>query len=107
MKKIIVTILLLAPQNSIAQSIVGGIVVADHYTCTTYDRIVIETRLGYTNAEVYGGYGATVEGGIIFGELHSFGFTDIYDADGDEVGRLYIDDYMVGESSAIDWCFEE
>jgi hypothetical protein len=107
MKKIATLALFLAPQISLAQSSVGGVVVADHYTCNTYDRIVIETNRGYTNAEVYRGYNATLEGDIIYGELHSFGFTDIYDNNGRDIGRLYIDDYMVSESSAVEWCTEE
>ena len=107
MKKIAILTFLLTPQLSLAQSVVGGVVVADHYTCNISDRIVIETRRGYTNAEVYRGYGATHEGEILYGEFHSYGFTDIYDENGTEVGRLYIDDYMVGESSAVEWCSEE
>lgn len=107
MKKIATLALLLAPQISLAQSSVGGVVVADHYTCSTYDRIVIETNRGYSNAEVYRGYNATLEGDIIYGELHSYGFTDIYDVNGRDIGRLYIDDYMVSESLAVEWCSEE
>lgn len=107
MKKIAILTFLLTPQLSLAQSVVGGVVVADHYTCNTYDRIVIETRRGYTNAQVYLGYDYTLEGNVIYGELHSYGFTDIYKESGRKVGRLYIDDYMASESSAVEWCSEE
>lgn len=106
-KKIATLALFLAPQILLAQSSVGGVVVADHYTCSTYDRIVIETNRGYTNAEVYQGYDATLEGANIYGELHSYGFTDIYNMNGRAIGRLYIDDYMASESSAVEWCAEE
>lgn len=107
MKRIFTVIFLALPEPLIAGSIVGGVVVADHYDCTVYDRIVVATRRGYTNAEVYRGYGSTLEGRVIFGELHSFGFTDIYDEDGTEVGRLYIDDYSVSEGTAVEWCYEQ
>ena len=40
------------------------------------------------------------------GDLHSYGFTEIY-KDGEEVGRIYVDDYMASESAAKDWCFKD
>ena len=85
---------------------VVGVVVADHYKCEMYDRIVVETERGFTNAEVYSGYSDTLEGDIIFGELHSYGFTDIHDENGYDVGRIYVDDYMVSNSEAVEWCFD-
>ena len=91
--------------NNLLAQVVGE-VVADHYTCETYDHIVIATNRGYTLAEVYSGYSDTYEGHILEGDLHSYGFTDIY-KDGEEVGRIYVDDYMVGKSAANDWCFNE
>ena len=87
-----------------------GVIVADHYNCNgegSSDRIVIETPRGYTNAQVYSGYSDTLEGNVIGGELYSYGFTDIYDKTGQEVGRLWIDDYMSGKSSAQEWCWAQ
>ena len=84
---------------------IAGFVVLDHYQCETYDYIVIETRGGYTNAQVYRGYNQTYEGDIIYGDFHSYGFTEIYDKYGNELGRLWIDDYMVGRSTALEWCY--
>ena len=83
-----------------------GVVVLDHYTCNTYDRIVIETTWGYTSAEVYSGYGATYEGNVILGDFNSFGFTNFFDTSGNERGRLYIDNYWLGEDEATEWCYE-
>ena len=40
------------------------------------------------------------------GDLHSYGFNEIY-KDGEEVGRIYVDDYMASESAAKDWCFKD
>lgn len=107
MRKLLTVFCFCIPEYAVANSVIGGVVVADHYECNTYDRIVIATRRGFTNAEVYSGYGATVEGRVVFGELHSYGFTDVYDDDGREVGRLYIDDYLVGEDTAAEWCYGE
>ena len=36
----------------------------------------------------------------------SDGFIEIY-KDGEEVGRIYVDDYMASESAAKDWCFKD
>ena len=84
-----------------------GKVVVDHYECSAgaSDRIVIATERGFTLAEVYSGYSATHEGKLIFGDLNSYGFTDFFDEDGDEAGRLYVEDYMASESTARDWCW--
>jgi len=41
---------------------VWGKVIVDHYECDgdgSSDRIIIATNMGYTLAEVYGGYSAT------------------------------------------------
>jgi len=98
---------------SIANALDKGIVQLDHYDCPAgaSDRIVIETRRGYTLAEVYSGYSATHSGKVIYGEFHSYGFKEIYDEDdenGDnEVGRIYIDDYMASRSEAIRWCKQD
>ena len=81
-----------------------GEVVYDHYTCSTYDHIVIETNYGYTLAQVYSGYNDTYEGSVLEGELNSYGFTEIY-KNGIEVGEIYIDDYMVNDSDAKNWCY--
>jgi hypothetical protein len=91
--------------NDLLAQVIGE-VVADHYKCETYDHIVIETNRGFTLAQVYSGYSDTYEGHIIEGDLHSYGYTEIY-KDGEEVGRIYVEDYMAGESAAQDWCFKE
>lgn len=92
---------------SASADVVRGVVVKDHYECDPSDRIIIETSKGYTLAQVYSGYGAAVEGKVILGDFHSYGFTEFFDTSGDERGRLYIDDWMVGDTTAIDWCFED
>jgi hypothetical protein len=89
-----------------AQCDVWGKVVVDHYECdAAYDRIIIATERGYSLAEVYSGYNHTYEGHLIFGDLNSYGFTDFLDEDGDDAGRLYIDDYMADEGTAREFCW--
>lgn len=87
--------------------VVRGVVVKDHYECEPSDRVIIETSKGYTLAEVYSGYGAAIEGKVILGDFHSYGFTEFFDSNGDQRGRLYIDDWMASDSTAIEWCFED
>ena len=112
--RIVVILLFLISSHVNAEALISGTVFADHYQCKTYDHIVIETRSGYTTAQVYSGYPATHEGKKIYGEFHSYGFKEIYDKDCDEdededcdnVGRIWIDDYMVSKEKAIKWCSE-
>ena len=105
-KQIILASLCLGTVSLQSLANICGIVVLDHYECETYDHIVIQTKRGFTLAEVYKGYRNTYEGDLVCGDLHSYGFTQIYDEDGEEIGRLYVDDYLVGESSAAEWCYE-
>lgn len=50
--------------------------------------------------EWYGGYDPNRSDGI-FGELGSYGFKDVIYENGRE-GRLYVDDYMLGEDRALE-----
>jgi len=110
MKKTLIILVLLLVGFSVsayAETKIPGKVIFDHYDCNTYDYIIIETRSGYTTAQVYSGYSATYSGKLIYGDFHSYGFTEIYNDDGDEVGRIWVDDYMVSAYTANEWCFEE
>jgi hypothetical protein len=90
------------------ETIIKSVVRLDHYDCKTYDHIVIETTPGrYTAAEVYGGYSSTHSEMVMFGDLHSYNFPDIYDEDGDEIGSLWIDDYLVGINTVKQWYHRE
>ena len=85
-----------------------GKIVVDHYKCDgegSSDRIVIATELGFTLAEVWQDYGSALEGDFIIGAFHSYGLTEFYDKDGDDAGRLYIEDYMTNEATARECCW--
>ncbi|MDB9857974.1 hypothetical protein OAC63_06295 [Amylibacter sp.] len=87
---------------------VWGKVIVDHYECDgdgSSDRIIVATNSGYTLAEVYGGYSDTYKDDLIYGDLNSYGFTDFLNENGDDAGRLYIEDYMAGKSTAREFCW--
>lgn len=51
--------------------------------------------------EWYGGYDPN-EGESIIGELRSYGMKDIFYPDSNSSGRVYVDDYMLSRTSAIE-----
>lgn len=87
-----------------------GVVVADDYKCKG-DHMLIETAYGYTLAELYSG--SLYEDTYLYGDLHSYSFTNVYESESDyeaernDIGYVYIDDYMESKSKALEWCFEE
>ena len=109
MKRIVsITILLIATISTPAFSKEWGKIIVDHYECDgewSSDRIIITTELGFTLAEVWQGYQNAYEGDLIIGDFHSYGFTDFYDEDGHDAGRLYIEDYMTSEATAREFCW--
>lgn len=80
-----------------------GVVAAGEGDCKQNDRIVIETRRGFTLAEQY--RGTFDKDDKVFGELSRYGFKDVQVRSGS--GRIYIDDYDVSEDQARKWCFEQ
>lgn len=66
------------------------------------DYYLIEDSSGdYTLAEWYGGSTA-YEGNILVGELHSYGFKDLYNITRDNSTHVWIDDYLLSEDSAAE-----
>lgn len=78
----------------------AGVVVAGEGDCAKSDRVVIETRRGYTLAEQY--RGRFDRGYQVYGELHRYGFKNVVVRGRD--GRIYIDDYSASRSKAEEWC---
>ena len=82
----------------------------DDYDCKS-DHMVFETSSGYVLAEWYSG--SLYSGNYFYADFHGYGFENVYrneeDADNEEYrkGRIYIDDYMVSLSAAMEWCKEE
>lgn len=85
---------------SIAQT--AGVVVAGEGDCKQSDRVVIETRRGFSLAQQY--RGSFDKGDQVFGELNRYGFKEVQV--NRRSGRIYIDDYMASEDTAKEWCLE-
>lgn len=64
------------------------------------DYFIADGPNGYYILEWYGGYDPE-KGDGIFGEIRGYGFRDVLYSNGRE-GRLYVDDYSLGQSSAIE-----
>ena len=73
--------------------------------------MVFETSSGYILAEWYSG--TLHSGSFVYADFHGYGFENVYrnkeDAENEEnrKGRIYIEDYMVSENSAMAWCKED
>lgn len=66
------------------------------------DYYAIEDSGGsYSLAEWYGGITPN-KGDVLYGELHSYGFKDLYDLTMDMETRVWMDDYLLSESSIYD-----
>ncbi len=96
-------VLLLAPYFASASSIkgtsLGEISGCDYYA--------IEDSLGdYTVAEWYGGI-TPYAGDTVVGDLHSYGFKDLYDITIDSESRAWLDDWMLSEDEAMDKLVDE
>ena len=82
----------------------------DDYECVS-DHLVFETSMGYVTAEWYSG--TLHSGNYFYGDFNSYGFKDVYSSQEDaenrenSSGRIWIDDYMMSGSSAIEWCQDE
>ena len=85
-----------------SSEVIGAVLIADDSECRS-SRMVFSNNLGFINAEWFGG--VFWEDRVYFADFHSFGMTDVLDEDGDEVGRIWVDDYWVSNSSASEFCY--
>jgi hypothetical protein len=92
---------LLVLDPTIALSEVGIVVLEDTPGC---DHFVVETSSGYSLLEWYGGVVSIWEGDKVFGELHSYGFKDIY-IEGRGEMRVWIEDYWMNEREALKYFY--
>ena len=68
------------------------------------DYYIIETQKGYTIAERYSG--RLDEGDRIRGELNKYGKKYILNKTRDSETKIYIEEYMLSETSAVEWMTE-
>jgi hypothetical protein len=85
--------------RSQARSASQVVVVAVRSGC--HDYFVADGPQGYYLLEWYGGYSPD-EGDVIIGELGSYGFKDVFYPRNGAKGRLYVDDFLLSQSSAIE-----
>ena len=102
MKHITLAALFIALTSPVLAREVGAILVADDYECRS-DHMVFSSNGGFVNAEWFGG--SFMEDRVYFGDFHSYGMTDFYDEDGDEVGRVWVDDFWVSDQDASEFCY--
>ncbi len=102
--KTVATVFLLATLGATgAQAdLVAAELVADDTECSS-SRMVFATAAGFSNTEWFGGL--MIEGQVYFADFESFGFTDVYDRSGNEVGRVWVDDFWVSKSTASQFCY--
>lgn len=98
MKKFFLLILFLLPLTVQAASLrgtsLGEISGCDYYA--------IEDNYGdYTIAEWYGGI-TPYAGDVVAGDLHSYGFKDIYNITRDRSSRAWLDDWLLSEERAME-----
>ena len=103
-KERMVTLLLIAllvffPAIVLSSSVTGIVVLEATPGC---DHFVVETSGGYSLLEWYGGVVTIWEGDKVFGEIHSYGFKDIY-IDGRGEMRVWVEDYWMSESDTLEY----
>ncbi len=98
-KRLIIFSFLIIPFFTSASNQIKGVSLGEFSSCDYY---LIEDSSGYyTLAEWYGG-STTYSGNTVVGELHSYGFKDLYNISRDSSTRAYIDDWMLSEDSATE-----
>jgi hypothetical protein len=75
------------------------VVVAARSGCRSY--FLADGPKGYYLLEWYGGHSPSV-GDIILGDLGGYGFKDVFYPSIGSTGRIYVDDYMLSRSRAIE-----
>ena len=65
------------------------------------DYFIADGSKGFYLLEWYSGYDPS-EGDLIAGDIGSYGFKDVYYPKQDRTGRVYVEDYLLSESSVIE-----
>lgn len=101
-KNLFVTLAVSLFATAVHSEVIGAVLVADDSECRN-DHMVFSNSSGFVNAEWFGGL--FWEDRVYFAEFHSFGMTDVFDEDGNEVGRVWVDDYWMSKSDASEFCY--
>ena len=85
----------------LAQTKIPGQIVVVAVRSGCRDHFVADGPQGYYLLEWYGGYSPS-EGDVIIGDLGAYGFKDVFYPGNGSKGRLYVDDYLLSRSSAVE-----
>ena len=98
MKKvyIITLLLLLMVLPAKAGNYVRGVIAFEDNKC-----VIIYTTMGYTLGEKYS-YQYMYEEDQVVGDLHSYGFKDIYNMTRDNTFRIWIVNYFMSENRVVE-----
>lgn len=81
------------------------VVFADKAVVVAYsggcDYFIADGDRGLYLLEWYGGYDPS-EGDLIFGDISSYGMKDVYFPKQDREGRVWVEDFLLSEDSAIE-----
>lgn len=102
MKKLIVGIFAIIMLAQVALA-AKGIVVLKKSGCDYY---IVETTLGFALLEWYGGNDPDV-GDTIVGDFESYGIKTIYNLTRDAETRVWVEDFWLSKSSAIEKYYEQ
>ena len=104
MRMIVVIALILAalciPMSAIAAKGIVGYIKSG---CSYY---IVETPMGYALLEWYGG-NTPSRGDTLVGDFESYGMKDIYNVTADSETRVWVDNYWMAKSRAIERYFEK
>lgn len=76
------------------------------FTKSGCDYFIADGPRGYYLIEWYGGYSPS-KGDVIAGDVSRYGFKDVHYTNVDRSGRVYVEDYLLSESSVIKGLFEK
>jgi len=80
-----------------------GVVVYYKSGCSYY---LVDANMGYALLEWYGGNDPS-EGDTLVGDFESYGMKDIYNISADSETTVWVEDYMLSKSSAIEKYYDK
>ena len=104
MKKTIPLIIALLLFTSFSPALAAkGVVVLHKSGCDYY---IVKTNNGYAILEWYGGNDPS-EGDVLVGDFETYGMKDIYNLTADDETSVWIEDFWLSKSRAIEEYYEE
>ena len=80
-----------------------GIVVLYKSGCSYY---IVQTNMGYAILEWYGGNDPS-EGDVLVGDFETYGMKDIYNLTADDETTVWVEDFWLSKSRAIEKYYDE